>query len=74
MSEDWEACISIHDNPDIDKDWTTSNLQYIDESGNKCTAVIIHPSTQWNPDEPNLEKLIKRAGKISIAEIMSSIP
>ncbi len=29
----------------------------------KCTAVIIHPGTPWNPDEPNLEKLIKRAEK-----------
>jgi len=33
------------------------------KSAEKCTAEIIHPGTPWNKDEPNLEKLIKRAEK-----------
>lgn len=27
----------------------------------RCTAQIIHPGTPWNPDEPDLEKWIRRA-------------
>jgi pyruvate-ferredoxin/flavodoxin oxidoreductase len=29
----------------------------------KCTAGVIHPGTPWNPNEPGLDKLIKRAAK-----------
>jgi pyruvate-ferredoxin/flavodoxin oxidoreductase len=29
----------------------------------KCTAGCLHPGTPWNPAEPNLEKLRKRAAK-----------
>ena len=44
-------------------DPTAGTFEDIVRSAEKCTAVIIHPGTPWNPDEPNLEKLIKRAEK-----------
>ena len=44
-------------------DPTAGTFEQIVRSAEKCTAVIIHPGTPWNPDEPNLEKLIKRAEK-----------
>ncbi len=44
-------------------DPTKGTFEDIVRSAEKCTAVIIHPGTPWNPDEPNLEKLIKRAEK-----------
>jgi pyruvate-ferredoxin/flavodoxin oxidoreductase len=44
-------------------DPTAGTFEEIVRSAEKCTAVIIHPGTPWNPDEPNLEKLIKRAEK-----------
>ena len=38
---------------------------YLDivKSAEKCTAEAIHPGTPLNPDEPNLDKLVKRAEK-----------
>ncbi|MEN8129223.1 MAG: 2-oxoacid:acceptor oxidoreductase family protein [Pseudomonadota bacterium] len=33
------------------------------KSAEKCTAMIIHPGTPWNPNEKGLDKLIKRAEK-----------
>ncbi len=42
-------------------DPTKGTFEDIVRSAEKCTAVIIHPGTPWNPDEPNLEQLIKRA-------------
>jgi pyruvate-ferredoxin/flavodoxin oxidoreductase len=42
---------------------TAGTYEQIVKAAEKCTAVIIHPGTPWNPDEPNLEKLIKRAEK-----------
>ncbi len=42
---------------------TNGTYEQIVRSAEKCTAVIIHPGTPWNPDEPNLDKLIKRAEK-----------
>jgi len=44
-------------------DPTKGTFEDIVRSAEKCTAVIIHPGTPWNPDEPNLDKLIKRAEK-----------
>lgn len=44
-------------------DPTKGTYEDIVRSAEKCTAVIIHPGTPWNPDEPNLEELIKRAEK-----------
>ncbi len=44
-------------------DPTKGTFEEIVRSAEKCTAVIIHPGTPWNPDEPNLEQLIKRAEK-----------
>ncbi|KAF3984159.1 MAG: 4Fe-4S binding protein [Methylococcales symbiont of Hymedesmia sp. n. MRB-2018] len=42
-------------------DPTKGTFEDIVRSAEKCTAVIIHPGTPWNPEEPNLDKLIKRA-------------
>lgn len=42
-------------------DPTKGSFKDIVLAAEKCTAVIIHPGTPWNPDEPNLDKLIKRA-------------
>ncbi len=42
---------------------TAGTYEDIVKAAEKCTAVIIHPGTPWNPDEPNLDKLIKRAAK-----------
>lgn len=42
-------------------DPTKGTFEDIVRSAEKCTAVIIHPGTPWNLDEPNLEQLIKRA-------------
>jgi pyruvate-ferredoxin/flavodoxin oxidoreductase len=33
------------------------------KAAEKCTAGIIHPGTPFNPNEPGLDKLIKRAEK-----------
>ncbi len=44
-------------------DPTAGTFEDIVRAAEKCTAVIIHPGTPWNPDEPNLDKLIKRAEK-----------
>ncbi len=33
------------------------------KAAEKCTAGIIHPGTPWNTNEPDLDKLIKRAEK-----------
>ncbi len=44
-------------------DPTKGTFEDIVRSAEKCTAVIIHPGTPWNLDEPNLEQLIKRAEK-----------
>ncbi len=44
-------------------DPTKGTFEDIVRSAEKCTAVIIHPGTPWNLDEPNLDKLIKRAEK-----------
>jgi pyruvate-ferredoxin/flavodoxin oxidoreductase len=33
------------------------------KAAEKCTSGCIHPGTPWNPNEPGLEKLIKRAEK-----------
>jgi len=33
------------------------------KAAEKCTAEVIHPGTPFNPNEPNLDKLIKRAAK-----------
>lgn len=42
-------------------DPTKGTFEDIVRSAEKCTAVIIHPGTPWNLDEPNLDKLVKRA-------------
>ncbi len=44
-------------------DPTKGTFEDIVRSAEKCTAIIIHPGTPWNLDEPNLEQLIKRAEK-----------
>jgi len=44
-------------------DPTAGTYEQIVKAAEKCTAVIIHPGTPWNPNEKNLEKLIKRAEK-----------
>jgi pyruvate-ferredoxin/flavodoxin oxidoreductase len=66
-----DECVDI--NPNIFKynadkkayivDATAGTFEDIVKSAEKCTAVIIHPGTPWNPNEKNLEKLIKRAEK-----------
>ena len=33
------------------------------KAAEKCTAGCIHPGTPWNPAEPGLDKLVKRAEK-----------
>ncbi len=42
---------------------TAGTFADIVKAAEKCTAVIIHPGTPWNPNEANLDKLIKRAEK-----------
>jgi pyruvate-ferredoxin/flavodoxin oxidoreductase len=44
-------------------DPTAGTYEDIVRAAEKCPAVIIHPGTPWNKDEPNLDKLIKRAEK-----------
>lgn len=44
-------------------DPTAGTFEEIVKAAEKCTAVIIHPGTPWNPHEKNLQKLIKRAEK-----------
>ncbi len=44
-------------------DPTAGTYEEIVRAAEKCTAVIIHPGTPWNPNEANLDKLIKRAAK-----------
>lgn len=66
-----DECIQI--NPKIFKyneekkayvaDPTAGTYVDIVKAAEKCPAVIIHPGTPWNKDEPNLDKLIKRAEK-----------
>jgi len=66
-----DECVDI--NPKIFKynedkkaiviDPTAGTFEDIVKAAEKCTAVIIHPGTPWNPNEKNLEKLIKRAEK-----------
>ncbi|MBT5223567.1 MAG: 4Fe-4S binding protein [Gammaproteobacteria bacterium] len=66
-----DECVDI--NPKIFKynddkkaiiiDPTAGTFEDIVKAAEKCTAVIIHPGTPWNPDEKNLAKLIKRAEK-----------
>ncbi|MDC9728047.1 MAG: 2-oxoacid:acceptor oxidoreductase family protein [Methyloprofundus sp.] len=66
-----DECVDI--NPKIFKyndekkavviDPTAGTFEDIVKSAEKCTAVIIHPGTPWNPNEKNLDKLIKRAEK-----------
>jgi len=66
-----DECTDI--NPDIfayndDKLAVVKNPKagtYLDivKAAEKCTAEAIHPGTPFNPDEPNLDKLIKRAEK-----------
>lgn len=66
-----DECIQI--NPKIFKcneekkayvaDPTAGTYEDIVKAAEKCPAVIIHPGTPWNKDEPNLDKLIKRAEK-----------
>ena len=33
------------------------------KAAEKCTAGCIHPGSPWNPNEKNLDKLVKRAAK-----------
>ncbi|NKN34057.1 2-oxoacid:acceptor oxidoreductase family protein [Marichromatium bheemlicum] len=33
------------------------------KAAEKCTAACIHPGTPWNPSEPGVDKLVKRAEK-----------
>ena len=33
------------------------------KAAEKCTSGCIHPGTPWNPSEPGLDKLVKRAEK-----------
>ncbi|WP_206023531.1 2-oxoacid:acceptor oxidoreductase family protein [Rubrivivax sp. JA1026] len=40
-----------------------SSYADIVKAAEKCTAGCLHPGTPWNPAEPNLEKLKKRAAK-----------
>ncbi len=66
-----DECVEI--NPKIFKynedkkaiviDPTAGTFEDIVKAAEKCTAVIIHPGTPWNPNEKNLDKLIKRAEK-----------
>jgi len=44
-------------------DPTAGTFEQIVQAAEKCTAVIIHPGTPWNPNEANLESLIQRAAK-----------
>ena len=44
-------------------DPTAGTYEDIVKAAEKCPAVIIHPGTPWNKDEPKLDKLIKRAEK-----------
>jgi len=66
-----DECVDI--NPKIFKynddkkavviDPTAGTFEDIVKAAEKCTAVIIHPGTPWDPNEKNLAKLIKRAEK-----------
>lgn len=56
LGDTWEACISIHGNPDIDKDWTTYNLQYVDESGNEGVMEIPLTFADWAFTEGRFRK------------------
>ncbi|MCK5499268.1 MAG: ferredoxin, partial [Gammaproteobacteria bacterium] len=44
-------------------DPAAGSFKDIVKSAEKCPAEIIHPGTPANPNEKNLEKLIKRAEK-----------
>jgi pyruvate-ferredoxin/flavodoxin oxidoreductase len=64
-----DECIRI--NPDIFaynddkqayvKDPAAGSFEQIVKAAEKCTARIIHPGTQKDPNEPNLEKWVARA-------------
>jgi hypothetical protein len=43
------------------KDLDAGTYRDLVESAEACQVAIIHPGKPWNPDEPNLEELIKRA-------------
>ncbi len=45
------------------KDATAGSFLDIVKSAEKCTAGCLHPGTPYNPNEKNLDKLIKRAEK-----------
>ena len=66
-----DECVII--NPKIFKYNADKKIEILDPKGGpfkdivkaaeKCTAGCIHPGTPWNPAEPGLDKLVKRAEK-----------
>lgn len=66
-----DECITI--NPRIFRYNADKRIEILDPKGGpykdivkaaeKCTAGCIHPGTPWNPAEPGLDKLLKRAAK-----------
>jgi pyruvate-ferredoxin/flavodoxin oxidoreductase len=66
-----DECTTI--NPKIFKYNKDKKIEIVDPKGGpykdivkaaeKCTAGCIHPGTPWNPGEPGLDKLVKRAQK-----------
>jgi pyruvate-ferredoxin/flavodoxin oxidoreductase len=66
-----DECTTI--NPKIFRYNADKKIEVVDPKGGpykdivkaaeKCTAGCIHPGTPWNPAEPGLDKLLKRAAK-----------
>lgn len=66
-----DECTTI--NPKIFRYNANKKVEVVDPKGGpykdivkaaeKCTAGCIHPGTPWNPAEPGLDKLVKRAEK-----------
>ncbi len=47
------------------KDPKAGTFKQLVQAAERCTARIIHPGTPLDPDEPDLEELVKRAEKFN---------
>jgi pyruvate-ferredoxin/flavodoxin oxidoreductase len=55
----WEQCISIKGNPNLDKDWTSYQLKYVDEFGNPGSLEIPLTFADWALTEGRFHKHFK---------------
>ena len=47
-------------------DLTAGTYKQMVESAEACKVAIIHPGKPWNPDEADLEELVKRAAPFNV--------